>query len=117
MAARYGIGIHLSLCILFFFWLMPSGTTSMVLDQLTETFEYIFSPLPFFNSKMVLDVAIEGILSNIIILLLITAIPAYPIGYALFVRSLKQRQRYLHIFFLLVIAHAAENAIAGIIIL
>jgi hypothetical protein len=90
MAARYCIGIHLSLCILFYSWLMPAGTAAIVLDQLTESFEYIFSPLPFFNSKMVLDAATEGIVSEIIIILFITAIPAYLIGYALFMRSLRQ---------------------------
>jgi len=70
---------------------MPPGTMVLVLDQLTETFEYVFSPLPFFNPKMVLDEAAEVILSKMIMVLLITAIPAYIIGYTLYIRSLKQR--------------------------
>ncbi len=38
-------------------WYLPSGSIAFGLDQLTETFEFIFSPLPLENIYMLSNTA------------------------------------------------------------
>jgi hypothetical protein len=78
--------VHLALYFAAIAWLMSSGSIIRVIDQLTETFEFIFSPLPFENSYMLSDAAVDAITIQLVVLLIATAIPSYIIGYPLFSR-------------------------------
>jgi hypothetical protein len=67
-------------------WHMPSGSIDCVLDQLTETFEFIFSPLPLENSYLLWNPGADAIALQLMAIFFITAIPSYTIGYPLFLR-------------------------------
>jgi hypothetical protein len=74
-------------------WHMPSGSTACLFDQLTETFEFIFSPLPLQNSYLLSNPAAETIALQLIATFFITAIPSYTIGYPLFSRHIDKKLR------------------------
>jgi hypothetical protein len=78
--------VHLAVFFAAIAWYMPSGSIACVLDQLTETFEFIFSPLPIQNSYMLSNPATEAIALQLIATFFITAIPSYAIGYHMFLR-------------------------------
>jgi hypothetical protein len=78
--------VHLAVFFAAIAWHMPSGSIAFVFDQLTETFEFIFSPLPLENSYMLSNPAAEAIALQLIATFFITAIPSYAIGYPLFLR-------------------------------
>jgi len=65
---------------------MQSCSLACFFDQLTETFEFIFSPLPLENSYMLLNPAAKAIELQLIATYFVTAIPSYTIGYPLFLR-------------------------------
>jgi hypothetical protein len=75
--------IHLSVFIAAIAWYIPSSSLACVLDQLIETFEFIFSPLPLKNFYMLSDPAAAAITLQLIATFVITAIPSYAIGYPL----------------------------------
>jgi hypothetical protein len=79
-------GSHLVLSCAAIVWLMPSGSIALVFDQLTETFEYIFSPLPLTNAYMLSNAAAEAMALQLIAIFFVTAVPSYGIGYPLFLR-------------------------------
>jgi hypothetical protein len=76
--------IHLAVFFAAIVWHMPSGSIACVLDQLTETFEFIFSPLPLENSYMLTNPVAVAMALQLIATFFITAIPSYTIGYPLF---------------------------------
>jgi hypothetical protein len=78
--------IHLALFLAVIVWRMPSGSIGCMFDQLTETFEFIFSPLPLKNFYMVSNPAAETIALQLIAIFFVTAVPGYMIGYPLFLR-------------------------------
>jgi hypothetical protein len=78
--------VHLALYLAAIAWLISAGAIIRVFDQLTETFEFIFSPLPLENFYMLSDAAVDAIIVQMVVLLLVTAIPSYIIGYPLFLR-------------------------------
>ena len=83
---KFCIIVHLAVFFAAIAWHMPSGSIACVFDQLTETFEFIFSPLPLENSYMLSNPAAEAIALQLIAIFFVTAIPSYTIGYPLFLR-------------------------------
>jgi hypothetical protein len=81
---KFCIIVHLAVFFAAIAWYMPSGSIACVLDQLTETFEFIFSPLPLENSYMLSNPPAAVISLQLIATFFITAIPSYTIGYPLF---------------------------------
>jgi hypothetical protein len=67
-------------------WHMPSGSIACVFDQWTETFEFIFSPLPLENYYLLSNPAAEATALQLTATFFITAIPSYAIGYPLLLR-------------------------------
>ena len=92
-ALKFSGAVHLVLCLIVVACILPPGTTILLLDQLAETFEYIYSPLPYFDAKMVIDSALEGILLQITLFFIITAVPCYVIGYRVYGRHVRQAER------------------------
>jgi hypothetical protein len=78
--------VHLAMFLPAIAWFMPSGSIACVSDQLTETFEFIFSPLPLENSYMLTNPTAEAIVSQLVTIFFITAILSYKIGPYLFLR-------------------------------
>ncbi len=78
--------VHLTLYFAAIAFLLSSASIIRVFDQLTETFEFIFSPLPFENIYMLSDAAVDAILLQVVIIFIVTAIPSYIIGYPLVLR-------------------------------
>ncbi len=70
---------------------MPPGSIVRVIDQLNETFEFIFSSVPLGNYYMLKDAATETIAVQFILILLFTAVPSYFIGYPLFCRHFNKQ--------------------------
>lgn len=83
---KFCTSIHLALFFAAIVWLMPPGSVARVIDQLNETFEFIFSPVPFENYYMLKDAAAETIAVQLIVMFFVTAVPSYIIGYLLFLR-------------------------------
>jgi hypothetical protein len=83
---RFCTIIHLAVFFVAIAWYLQSGSIACVFDQLTETFEFIFSPLPLENSYMLSNPAAEAVALQLIVTFFITAIPSYTIGYPLFLR-------------------------------
>ena len=81
---KFCIIVHLAVFFAAIAWHMPSGSIACVFDQLTETFEFIFSPLPLENSYMLSNLAAVAMAFQLIATFFITAIPSYTIGYSLF---------------------------------
>jgi len=67
-------------------WLMPSGSLACVIDQLIETFEFIFSPAPLEKYYLLSNPVADAIAFKLIVTFLFTAIPNYTICYPLFLR-------------------------------
>jgi hypothetical protein len=84
--------VHLTVFFAAIAWHMQSGSIACLLDQLTETFEFIFSPLPFENSYMLSNPAAEAIALQLIATFIVTAIPGYTIGYLLLLRYFNKQQ-------------------------
>ncbi|HUI66905.1 MAG TPA: hypothetical protein VLX29_08950 [Nitrospirota bacterium] len=78
--------VHLAVFFAAIAWHMQAGSIACVFDQLTETFEFMFSPLPLENSYMLSNPAAEAIALQLIAIFFITGIPSYAIGYPLFLR-------------------------------
>ena len=78
--------IHLALFFAAIVWLMPSGSVARVIDQLNETFEFTFSPVPLENYYILKDADAETIAVQLIAMFFVTAVPGYIIGYPLFLR-------------------------------
>ena len=83
--------VHLGLYFATVAVLLSSESIFRVFDQLTETFEFIFSPLPFENTYLLSDAAVDAITLQVVVLFFVTAIPSYIIGYPLFVRYFNKR--------------------------
>ncbi len=83
---KFCISIHLALFFTAIVWFMPPGSVARVIDQLNETFEFIFSPVPLGNYYMLKDAAAETIAAQLILIFSVTGIPSYVIGYPLFSR-------------------------------
>jgi|SRR5208283_5032443 len=83
--------VHLSGFIAAIAWHMPSGSIARMLDQLTETFEFIFSLSPLENYYILSNPAADAIALHLITILFVTAIPSYTIGYPLFRRYFKKQ--------------------------
>ena len=81
---KFCIIVHLAVFFATIAWYMPSGSIACVFDQLTETFEFIFSPLPLENFYMLSNPVAVAMASQLIATFFITAIPIYTIGYPLF---------------------------------
>ena len=88
---KFSIIVHLAVFFAAIAWHMSSGSIACVFDQLTETFEFIFSPLPLENSYMLSNPAAEAIALQLIATFFITAIPSYAIGYPLFSRYIDKK--------------------------
>jgi len=73
-------------------WCMPRDFIAILVDQLTETFEFIFSPLLLRNSYMLSNFAAESMALQLIAIFIVTAIPSYTIGYPLFLRYFNKQQ-------------------------
>jgi hypothetical protein len=85
--------VHLSVFSAAFVSYMPSGSVAAVIDQLTESFEFLFSVVPLDNSYILSSPTAESIAMQLIIIFLVTALPSYIVGYPLFVRYFN-RQLY-----------------------
>ncbi len=83
---KFCIIVHLAVFLAAIAWRMPSGSIACVFDQLTETFEFIFSPLPLENSYTLSNPTAEAIALQLMATFIVTAIPSYAIGYPLFLR-------------------------------
>lgn len=83
---KFCIIVHLAVFCTAFAWYIPSGSIACVIDQLTETFEFIFSPIPLNKSYMLSNPAAEAMASQLIATFFVTAIPSYTIGYPVFLR-------------------------------
>jgi hypothetical protein len=83
--------VHLAVFFAAIAWHMQSGSIASVFDQLTETFEFIFSPLPLENSYMLSNPDAEAIAWQFVAIFFVTAIPSYIIGYPLFLRYFNKR--------------------------
>lgn len=83
--------IHLALYLAAIVCLVSWESIIRVFDQLTETFEFVFSPLPFKNAYLLSDAGAETIVVQLIVLFLATAVPSYIIGYPLFLRYFNKR--------------------------
>jgi hypothetical protein len=77
---------HLALFFAASGWYLPSGAIPCMLDQLTETFEFIFSLHPLENAYMLSNPTAEARAWQLIATFFITAIPSYTIGYSLCLR-------------------------------
>jgi hypothetical protein len=86
LSFKFCIILHLASFLAAISWLMPSGSIACVFDQLTETFEFMFSPLPLENSYILSNPAAEAIALQLIATFFMMAIPSYAIGYPLFLR-------------------------------
>ena len=89
---KFCTSIHLALFLVALVWLMPPGSVARVIDQLNETFEFIFSPVPLENYYVLKDAAATTIAVQLIVLFFVTAVPGYLIGYPLFLRYFKKQQ-------------------------
>ncbi len=83
---RFCTIVHLAVFFAAIAWHFQSGSIACLFDQLTETFEFIFSPLPLENSYMLSNPAAEAIAWQLVATFVVTAIPSYTIGYPLFLR-------------------------------
>lgn len=83
--------IHLALYCCAIVWLMPLESVARVIDQLNETFEFIFSPLPLGNYYMLKDATAEAVAVRLIVIFFVTAVPSYFIGYPLILRYFEKR--------------------------
>jgi hypothetical protein len=83
--------VHLVLFFAAIVWLMPAGSIVRIIDQLNETLEFIFSPVPFENYYMLYDIVAEKNAVQLISIFIITAIPSYVIGQSLFLRFKNKR--------------------------
>lgn len=83
---KFCTSIHLALFFAVIVCFMPPGSVARVIDQLNETFEFIFSPVSFENYYMLKDAAAETIAVQLIVMFFVTAVPSYIIGYPLFLR-------------------------------
>jgi len=85
---------HSSDPVLYFYCLViPSKSVARVIDQLSEAFEFIFSPVPLGNYYMLKDAAAEAIAVQLIFIFFATALPSYIIGYSLFSRYFNKQLR------------------------
>ena len=64
-----------------FAWYLPSGSIACVIDQLTETFEFLFSSIPLKKSYLLSNPAAETMASQLMVTFFVTAIPSYTIGH------------------------------------
>jgi hypothetical protein len=87
---KFCTGIHLAMFFAAIVWLMPPGSVAQVIDQLNETFEFIFSPVPLENYYMLKDATAEIIAVQMIVMFFLAAVPSYFIGYPLFLRYLNK---------------------------
>jgi hypothetical protein len=83
--------IHLTLYCCAIVWLMPLESVARVIDQLNETFEFIFSPLPLGNYYMLKDATAEAVAVQLIVMFFVTAVLSYFIGYPLILRYFEKR--------------------------
>jgi len=90
---RFCTTVHLAVFFAAVAWHMQPGSLACFFDQLTETFEFIFSPLPLENSYMLSNPAAQAIELQLIATYFVTAIPSYSIGYPLFLRYFKKQLR------------------------
>ena len=88
---KFCANVHLALFFAAIVWLMPTGSVALVIDQLNETFEFIFSPVPFENYYMLKDAAAETIAVQLLVMFFVTSVPSYIIGYPLFLRYFNKR--------------------------
>jgi len=65
---------------------MPSGSLACVIDQLTETFEFIFGLAPLEKYYLLSNPVAVAMAFKLILTFLVTAIPCYTICYPLFLR-------------------------------
>ncbi len=90
---KFCTGIHLALFFSAIVLLMPPESVVRVIDQLNETFEFIFSPVPLENYYLLKDATTETIAVQLILTFFITAVPSYIIGYLLFLRYSNKQLR------------------------
>jgi hypothetical protein len=83
---KFCIIVHFAVFCAAFAWYIPSGSIACVTDQLTETFEFIFSSIPLNRSYLLSNPAAEAMASQLIVTFIVTAIPSYTIGHPLFLR-------------------------------
>lgn len=83
---KFCAGIHLVLFCAAVVWLMPPGSVARVIDRLNETFEFIYSPVPFENYYMLKDAIAETSARRLILMFFVTAAPGYAVGYLLSLR-------------------------------
>lgn len=88
---KFCTSIHLALFFAAIVWFMPPGSVARVIDQLDETLEFIFSPVPLKNFYMLNDSATDMNAAQLIAIFLVTALPGYVIGYPLFLRFFNKR--------------------------
>ena len=67
------------------------GRESMlqIMEYVLDAFEIVFSRLPLVNPNIILDPATKAIAMKVLAIFIVTAMPAYVIGYPLFSRSYK----------------------------
>lgn len=89
---KYCTFIHLALYFSAVICFMPTSSVARVIDQLNETFEFVFSSIPLENYYMLKDATAEAISVQLIVIFFVTAVPSYIIGYPLILRHFKKRQ-------------------------
>ncbi len=88
---KFCTSIHLVLFFAAIVWFMPTGSVARVIDQLDETFEFIFSSVPLKNIYMVNDLTADMNAARLIAIFFVTAIPSYVMGFPLFLRFFKKQ--------------------------
>jgi len=87
LCLKYFVIIYLILCAVVFAGVMPPGSTSKIIEQLIETFEFMYSPFPFINNAFVLvDAGMMVIEQQMLAIFVTLLIPSYVISYILFLR-------------------------------
>ncbi len=81
---RYGAVIHLVLFAVAVFVFMPFAAVARVIDQMNETFEFIFSPVPLHNYYLLTDSGAETAALKLVLIFILTAVPSYVGGYFYF---------------------------------
>jgi len=88
---KFCSGIHLVLFSAAIACVMPVESLAILMDQFTETFEFIFSAVPIKNYYLLHNAAAEAHAYQLLVVFFITAIPSYMIGYPFSLRLLTKR--------------------------
>lgn len=81
--------VHLVLFLVVAHLMMGRELMLQIMEYLIDAFEIVFSPLLLSNSNVLIDVTTKEVGMKVLLIFIVTAIPAYVIGYPLFSRFYK----------------------------